>query len=56
MWSDGIFQDSFQKEKVNNVKALLALSSPLRDVPFGSAMPGLVKAKARGFPPLWERL
>lgn len=29
MWGDGIFQDSFQKEKVNNVKALLALSSPL---------------------------
>lgn len=37
MWCDGIFQASFQKEKVNNVKALLPLSSLLRDMPFGRA-------------------
>lgn len=55
MWCDGMFQASFQKEKVNNVKALLPHSSPLRDMPFGSATPELVKAEARGFPPRWER-
>lgn len=35
MWCDGIFQASFQKEKVNNVKALLPLL-PRPDMPFGS--------------------
>lgn len=34
MWCDGIFQASFQKEKVNNVKALLPLLlPPLRHAP-----------------------
>lgn len=53
MWCDGMFQASFQKEKVNNVKALLPLSSspppPAPRPALWSCNMGLVKAAARDF-------